>query len=129
MNEADIVEELVPIVAIMLGLGTVVVAIVFGYREKMKRAELRHRERITALEKGIELPPDADPELDGRRSASLRRGLAGLFVGIVLYAAMRGVTDPDIAIFGLVPSAIGAANLIGYFVERSKNGSGPAGPG
>ena len=126
MNEAEIVEELVPIVSIMLVLGTVVVAIVFGYREKMKRAELRHRERITALEKGIELPPDPEPDPDARRAGSLKRGLAGLFLGIVLYFALREVAGHDVAIFGLIPAALGIANLISHFAAREKRGNGTA---
>ena len=48
---------------------------------------------ITALEKGIELPPDPDLEATGKRTGSLKSGLAGLFLGIVLYFALREVTD------------------------------------
>ena len=65
--------------------------------------------------------PDPEPEADGRRAGSLKGGLAGLFLGVVLYFAIREVTDNEVAIFGLVPAAIGLANLISYFVEVRRN--------
>jgi len=125
MNE-DLVALLIPIFGIVFGVGVAIVAIIAGHREKLKRAELRHRERITALEKGIELPPEPDPEVDSRRIGSLKSGLAGLFLGVVLYFALREVTGGEVAIFGLIPAAIGLANLISYFVERKKVDAGPA---
>ena len=48
----------------------------------------------------------------------------GIFVGIVLYFALRAVADDDVALFGLIPTAVGIANLIAYFVESKKNGNG-----
>ena len=125
MNE-DLVALLIPIFGIVFGVGVAIVAIVASHREKLKRAELRHRERITALEKGIELPPDQEPEADGKRSGSLKSGLSGLFLGIVLYFALREVTDGQVAIFGLVPAAIGLANLVAYFVESRKRAKNAA---
>jgi hypothetical protein len=119
MNE-DLIALLIPIFGIVFGVGVAIVAIIAGHREKLKRAEHRHRERITALEKGIELPPDADPE-PGKRIGSLKNGLAGLFLGVVLYFAIREVTDNEVAIFGFIPAAIGLANLISYFVEARRN--------
>jgi Domain of unknown function (DUF6249) len=120
MNE-DLVALLIPIFGIVFGVGVAIVAIIASHREKLKRAELRHRERITALEKGIELPPEPDPEADSKRVGSLKSGLAGLFLGVVLYFALREVTGGEVAIFGLVPAAIGLANLISYVVERKKS--------
>ena len=94
-------------------------------REKQKRAELRHRERIAAIEKGIELPPDPDAETAPKKGNSLKSGLINLFVGIVLYVAIAEVAGDDVALFGLIPAAIGVGSLISYFVDtRRKNGDG-----
>ncbi len=115
----------IPLFGIVFGVGIAVVAIITGHREKVKRAELRHRERLAALEKGIELPPEPDFDVAHKRAGSLRSALMGLFVGIVLYFALRAVADEDVALFGLIPAAVGIANLISYFVEaRRKNGNG-----
>ena len=110
---------LIPILGIVLGIGVAFVAIVARHREKLQRVELRHRERLVAIEKGIELPPELEqPENGGKRgSGSLRSGLIGLFVGVVLYFALGEVAGDDVALFGLIPAAIGLANLIFYFVD------------
>ena len=114
---------LIPILGIVLGVGVAVVAIIASHREKQKRAELRHRERIAAIEKGIELPPDADAEPPQKKGSSLKSGLINLFLGAVLYFAIREVAGDDVALFGLIPAAIGVGSLISYFVEgRRKNG-------
>ena len=44
---------MIPIFGIVFGVGVAIVSIVVNHREKVKRAELRHRERIVALEKGL----------------------------------------------------------------------------
>jgi Domain of unknown function (DUF6249) len=108
----------IPILGIVFGIGVAIVAIIAGHREKVKRAELRHRERLAALEKGIELPPEPDFDAANKRAGSLRGGVMGLLVGIVLYFALRAVADEDVALFGLIPAAVGIANLVSYFVER-----------
>ena len=111
---------LIPILGIVLGVGIAVVAIVSSHREKQKRAELRHRERMAAIEKGIELPPDPDSEPAPKKGSSLRSGLISLFLGVVLYFAIREVAGDDVALFGLIPAAIGVGSLISYFVEGRK---------
>ena len=114
---------LIPILGIVLGVGVAVVAIITSHREKQKRTELRHRERLAAIEKGIELPLDPDPEVPSKKGNSLKSGLINLFLGAVLYFAIREVTDDDVALFGLIPAAIGVGSLISHFVEsRRKDG-------
>ena len=116
---------MIPILGIVLGVGIAVVAIISSHREKQKRAELRHRERMAAIEKGIELPPDPDAEPPPKKGNSLKSGLINLFVGIVLYVAIAEVAGDDVALFGLIPAAIGVGSLISYFVDtRRKNGDG-----
>lgn len=117
----DVVALLIPIFGIVFGIGIGIVAIIAGHREKVKRAELRHRERLAAIEKGLELPPDP-PEVPQKKGGLLRTGLIGLLVGVVLYFALDAVADEDVALFGLIPAAVGLANLITYFVELRKNG-------
>lgn len=117
---------MIPILGIVLGVSVAIVAIITSHREKQKRAELRHRERIAAIEKGMEIPPDPEPDVEVRKGGSLKSGLAGLFLGIVLYFALRQVADEDVALFGLIPAAFGVASLISYFVESRRNGNGAA---
>jgi hypothetical protein len=125
----DMMAILIPIFGIVFGIGVAIVAIIAKHRERVQRAELRHRERLAAMEKGLELPPELEPLENGakRGAGALRSGMVYLFVGIVLYFALGRVADDDVALFGLIPAAIGLANLIFYFVETRKaaaNGNG-----
>jgi hypothetical protein len=113
---------MIPILGIVLGVTIAIIAIVSSHREKVKRVELRHRERLAAIEKGLELLPDTYADVEPRKPATLRNGLSGLFIGVVLYFALRELIGPDVALFGLIPAAYGIATLIGYFVESRKNG-------
>ena len=119
---------LIPLFAIVFGIGIAVVAIITKHRQDLQRNELRHRERLAAIEKGIELPPELAADNgngngDGggsRRGRYLRTGLTTLFVGIVLYFALLNLVGEEVALFGLIPAAVGVANLIFYFVEGRK---------
>jgi hypothetical protein len=124
--EDGMVALFIPLFGIVFGILVAIVAIVTQHRQKIQRAELRHKERLAAIDKGLELPPDAgDPEDAGKRSrsGSLRSGLIGLGVGIVLYFALDRVAGEEVALFGLIPAAIGLANLIFYFIEGRKAGT------
>ena len=111
---------MIPILGILLGVGVAIVAILTSHREKQKRVELRHRERLAAIEKGIEIAPDPEPDPVGKRPSTLKSGLSGVFLGAVLYFALDRVADDDVALFGLIPAAFGIATLISYFVESRK---------
>jgi len=119
---------LIPVVGIMFGIGIAAVAIITKHRQDLQRNELRHKERLAAIEKGIELPPELAVENgngnggggESRRGNTLRTGLTTLFVGVVLYFALLKLVGDEIALFGLIPAAVGVANLIFYFVEGRK---------
>ena len=112
----------IPIITIVLGVAIAIVWIVTSHRQKVQRFEMRHKERMAAIEKGFELPPDPVEPENVKKTGGLRSGLVGLLVGIVLYVALRAVTDDAVALFGLIPAAIGLANLVSYFVETRRNG-------
>jgi hypothetical protein len=128
--ETESVAVLIPIFGIVFGVSVAIVSIITGHRQKIQRAELRHKERLAAIDKGLELPPEMeDPDGAGKRSrsGSLRSGLIGLGIGIVLYFAIGKVADEDVALFGLIPAAVGLANLIFYYVEGRKQANGNGG--
>ena len=118
--DIEILALLIPIVAIIFGIAVAVVAIVASHREKTQRAELRHRERLAAIEKGMELPPDPVEPENGKKGLGLRSGVSSLLVGVVLYFALRAVAGEGVALFGLIPAAVGVANLVFYFLEGRK---------
>lgn len=124
----DSVALMIPIFGIVFGILVAIVAIVTQHRQKIQRAELRHKERLAAIEKGLELPPETeDTDNASRHSNSLRSGLIGLAVGIVLCIALNQLVGSRVALFGLIPAAVGAANLLFYFIEGRKKSNGNGG--
>jgi hypothetical protein len=119
----------IPILGIILGVTIAVVAIIAAHRQKMQRNDMRHKERMAAIEKGLEIPPEpVELEGNGRKTSALRSGLIGLLLGIVLYFALGAVAGSEVALFGLIPAAIGLANLVFYFIEgRKSKGNGTNG--
>jgi hypothetical protein len=114
----------IPIITIVLGVAIAIVWIVTAHRQKVQRFEMRHRERMAAIDKGLDLPPDPVEPENVKKTGGVRSGLAGLLVGIVLYLALRAVADEDIALFGLIPAALGLANLVSYFIEGRRRSNG-----
>ncbi len=121
----------IPIVAIVMGIGMGMLALWLDFRRKRALFELHHKERMAAIEKGMDLPPLPAELLrgqGGRRTPadSLRRGLVLLLLGIALVIAlyMTPNAGPRVAFWGLIPAAIGLGNLIFYYVEGRKPPTG-----
>jgi len=137
-NLVGMVGVSIPIIAIVGGLATGAVAIVTDYRRRREIYEMHHKERMFALERGIELPPlppglidDDEAHIkhmaDGLKSAvqssgyrryrnSLRSGLTWLFVGLGLGVALTLNRDLETASWALIPIGLGLAKLLYYFV-------------
>jgi len=126
---------MIPIIAVVLGIGLAMLAVYLEYRKRKDVFALYHQERMAAIEKGIDLPalPDDLFEKAGRVSPPRRhllKGLMWLFIGLGAMIAVYAVVDLPHALFGLIPVGIGLAHLIYYFVEaKHESPSGPANTG
>ena len=128
---------LIPIVAIVMGIGIAMLAIYIDYRKKREIFELHHKERMYAIERGMEVPPLPAQLLSGanaregrcapRPADYLRRGLMWLLVGCAVSAALAINRDPESAAWGLVPVAVGLANLIFYGTDARARRTGDRG--
>jgi hypothetical protein len=125
---------LVPIVSVTLGIGMIIVSILVKHRRQMQELDHRHKERMAAIEKGLDLPPDPVSErIVGTREAGgggagtryLLRGLIWLGVGLAVALTEGGFRD-----YGWIGVAVGVAYLIYYAVEgrREAPPSGHGGP-
>jgi hypothetical protein len=124
MNE-EVVAVFIPIVAIVMSLAIPIVFAILDYRRRRDIVEAHHRERMAAIERGMELAPLPESFFMGlekkkRPGTSLLAGLIWLFVGIGLFVALGAVAGEDVRHFALIPGGIGLAFLIYYFVEGRK---------
>ena len=127
----EILALLIPMVAIIMGVGIAMLVIYLQYRKRKETFTLYHQERMTALEKGVELPPLPDFLLadDGRPfrpyhpRLHLLKGLTWLFVGLGAGVGIWATGGWEPALFSLILVGVGLAHLIYYFVE-GKNESG-----
>jgi len=121
----QVIAVMIPIVVVVFGVAAVTLALYLQYRKRKEIFALYHQERMSALEKGVELPPlPAGLLTDGASPYNPRRhllkGLAWLFSGIGLGLGLWATTDYTWALFSLVPIGIGLAHLIYYLVEGKK---------
>ena len=126
----------IPITAIVMTLLIPIVYVIVDYRRRRDIVEAHHKERMAAIERGMELPPLPDAFFNpfrNRRPRHLLVGMIWFLVGITLFAALRAVAGESVMYFGLIPAAIGLAYLVYYAIEgrheaaaaRRENGTLP----
>jgi hypothetical protein len=134
---------MIPIVAIVMGLGIGMLKLWLDYRKKREILQAHHAERMAAIEKGIELPPlppqfygpeatalPADmlqQQFKGRHIALpyLRSGLMWLLIGAAISLALYA--DHNVAAWwGGVPAAYGLSKLLFYFIANRMNAGADA---
>lgn len=123
LNEVrHIMPFLIPIVAIVLGIGLAMLGLWTDHQKKSRLLEIAHEERLRALEHGRDLPELPVAAITGIHPARwkddphflLRRGLTWLLVGLAVGVAVWLNKGPEKATFALIPCAVGLANLIAF---------------
>ena len=110
---------LIPILSVTVSLAALIVWIVMWHRRRIHEVDCRHKERMAAIEKGLELPPESlpQPQQVPPRSRYLLRGLIWLGVGLAITFGGHDWLQAPIGGAGWIPVAVGVAYLIFYFVE------------
>jgi hypothetical protein len=117
---------MIPIVGIIMGVGLAMLAVWTEYKRKSDMFELHHKERLLAIERGMEVPPlpedffKASGKLAATPNDRLRYGLMWLLVGVALMIALALNSSLERAAWGLLPVAVGLANLI-YYATVARN--------
>lgn len=128
----EVLALFIPIIAIFMSLLIPIVYALVDYRRRRDVVDANHKERMAAIERGIEppsLPESFYLAAKPRRSSYLLPGLVWLFVGIGLFLALGAVAGEDVRLFSLIPVGVGAAFLIYHFVEgRKLAADGPESP-
>lgn len=130
----SIMPFMIPIVAIVMGVGIGMLGLWTDYRKKREIFELHHKERMLAIERGMEVPPLPESLLaPAERESSkgpvsndyLRRGLLWLLVGLAISTALALNLSLNNATWGLIPVAVGLAYLIYYAVDTRQRAAVP----
>jgi len=124
----DVIGVFIPIVAIVMGIGIGMLTVWSDHKRKSQILEQNHRERMHAIEKGLELPPlpvnlvsSSNGPATATPEKALRGGVMLTLIGVILFFAIGMVGAPEAALFGLIPAAIGIANLIYAAVLKKKS--------
>jgi hypothetical protein len=129
---SDLPGTAIPIIAILMPIG--IIAVVGHFKNKER--EMIHRERMAALEKGLQPPADPGPTVFSRREPSSRNfllhGLIWLFVGLGALASiylfrtsweehmMHGpLSLVPLPFLAFIPAGVGVAFLVYYAIEAS----------
>jgi uncharacterized membrane protein HdeD (DUF308 family) len=101
-----------------------VLGLVLSYRHYRHLIDLRHKERMYALDRGLEMPtPPEGADGSGQYAPAaryLQRGLIFTLLGLSLMAAFGVNAGATSALWGLPVTAFGIAYLILYFIVSSK---------
>jgi hypothetical protein len=128
----DLPGFIIPVIAILLPIG--IMAVIGHFKNKER--EMIHRERMLAMEKGLQPPADPGPSVFARREPGPRsyllRGLVWLFVGLGAWSSMKmfpafwvGRMLPAplswalMPFLAFIPAGVGVAFLIYYAIEAS----------
>ncbi len=122
---------LIPILAIVMGIGLVFWIIFWDHRHK----QLQYAERQLMIEKGMTPPPTLPEKASDRVTPEdcLRRGTTMVFLGlafVVAYFLLLNVGDDGpppwtAGVAAAIVGFLGIGNLVYYFVARAKGRDEP----
>jgi hypothetical protein len=115
--DAGVVALLIPIVAVVGGMAIAIVGVI----TKSKEEELKHKERIIAMEKGIPVPemPAPSARKDKPRYLAIRAwGLVITFIGLAIVVSIGISSDFRDGVWGLIPMALGVGLLLAGWLEK-----------
>jgi Ca2+/H+ antiporter len=111
----EVIAVLIPIVAIVFGVAAGMLATWAAHRRKEQFLQQVHKERMAAIERGIPIPELPRGLFDQNEqptvARSLRTGIIMLLIAVILYFAIDSVGASEVALFGLIPGAVGIGNL------------------
>lgn len=128
----DVLVMFIPIVAIVMSLSIPIIYTIVDYKRRRDIIEAHHKERLAAIERGVDIPPlpesfyQAIQRRPQRTGSTLLPGLIWLFIGVALLISLGEVAGHGVAYFGLIPAGVGLAYLIYHFVEGRKLPKTPA---
>lgn len=107
---------LIPIIAVLGGMAIAVVSVIYQGRKD----ELKHKERIIAMEKGLPIPeePVSQPKKDSRFVGLLAWGLVIALASLGIIVSVSVAEGVENGLYGLIPMGVGLGFLIAAFASR-----------
>ena len=128
------IELWIPFLAIPLGIGMIITLMVLLHRAKMRELDQRHRERMAAIEKGLdpfypgagsgtaEAPHPAGPGTADRPPPRyLLRGLLWLGVGLAFVFGAGSSVGTWAVLPGWIAAGVGGAYVAYYMMEGRRS--------
>jgi len=116
-NIPDILGVMVPIVAIVMGVGLAFWRVYWDHQRK----RLEYEERRQMIERGLTPPPQPTDPLKYSPESSLRNGLLLAALGVGLFIAYgMGVRNQGVLVGAPVVLLIGVAYLIYYGIVKKQ---------
>ncbi len=105
---------MIPILGVAGGMAIAIVAVIMAGKKK----ELHHRERLIAMEKGIDLPGEPVKEKRPAHLSHRTRGLVMVAIGVTSTIGLWTTAGANGGVWGLVPLGIGVALLVSSRLEK-----------
>ena len=114
--EPEHIAIFIPIIVVLGGVLVAITAVIIHGRNK----DLEHRERITAMEKGIELPVPTPQTMRPVHSAKRAWGLVLVGVGLAVTIAIWTVEGAEGGVWGFIPLFMGVALLVAAMLDKKE---------
>ena len=110
----NVVAISIPIIFVLGAIAITITALILDSARK----DRKHKERLLAMEKGMELPEDPIKTSPPRYLAIRTWGFVFTLLGIALVAGISAEAGLRHGAWGLLPTSIGIALLISAYLEK-----------
>ncbi len=112
----NVVAISIPIIFVLGAIAVTITAMILDAGRK----DRKHRERLLAMEKGIELPEDPIKTSPPRYLAMRAWGFEFSFIGIATFIGITAEEGFRHGSWGLIPLSIGIALLVAAYLEKKE---------
>jgi len=112
----NVVAISIPIIFVIGAIAVTITALILDAGRK----DRKHRERLLAMEKGIELPEEPVKTSPPRYFAMRAWGFVFTFIGIATFIGITSEEGLKHGVWGLMPLSIGVALLVAAYLEKKE---------
>lgn len=112
----EVVAISIPIIFVLGAIAVTITALILD----SSRKDRKHKERLLAMEKGIELPEDPIKTSPPRYLAMRAWGFVFALIGLATVIGITAEEGIKHGLWGLMPMSIGVALLVAAFMEKKE---------